>query len=340
MDVQNRTNIGILAVALVRPNRCAIGFGIADGFIRIPQGVKCKWQFLSIVEMLQKYKISSRMSRTTTCDRTSSIKMKMIRITVRIYHNGFDKVIQKIVLLFSFFILSQSLIAQDMSGIRKNTIKLDLTSNIIFRNSYNFTYERVTRPDQTFCVTVGYQQFPKFLSLGSGIETTDDSKKRTGFKIGGEYRFYLKKENKYQAPHGVYIGPYISYLNFHNERDLRITADDGSQIDAFFKSNINILNIGFQAGYQFVINDRFTIDLTFIGPSVSRYGADFQLDGNFDVDEEHEYQNEILVALIDRFPLLDDLIKDKEVDTSGKTSTWGYGYRYQIAFGYRFGHKK
>ena len=189
----------------------------------------------------------------------------IIKTTVPIYHNGIGGVLLKIILLYIFFMQGHGLFGQEMSGIRRNTIKLDLTSNVIFRNSYNFTYERVMRPDQTLCVTLGYQQFPKLTSIGNGIETTDDSKKRTGFKVGAEYRFYLKKENKFQAPHGVYIGPYVSYLNFHNERDLRITSDDGTSYDAFLKSNINVLNIGVQAGYQFVINDRSSIDLTFIG---------------------------------------------------------------------------
>jgi uncharacterized protein DUF3575 len=270
------------------------------------------------------------------------ILMKRNKSTVYLNNLGcvLNGIYLKIALALILISHLENVIGQDMTAIRRNTIKLDLTSNVLFRNAYNFTYERVTRPDQTLCVTLGYQQFPKLTSIGNGIETTDDSKKRTGFKIGTEYRFYLKKENKFQAPHGVYIGPYISYLNFNNERDLRITSDDGTVYDAFFQSKINILNIGFQAGYQFVINDRFAIDLTFIGPSVSHYGANFKLEGNFDVDEEHEYQNQILQALVDRFPLLDDLIKDKEVDGSGKTGTWAYGYRYQVSFGYRFGHKK
>ncbi len=240
----------------------------------------------------------------------------------------------------TFFIQSQNILAQEMSGIRRNTIKLDLTSNLLFRNALNFSYERVRRPNQTYAITVGYQEFPKLVSIGSGIETTNDSKIRTGFKVGGEYRFYLKKENKYQAPHGVYIGPYVSYLNFNNERDLRITAEDGTVYDTFFKSNINVLNIGFQAGYQFVINDRWSIDLAFIGPSISRYSAKFRLDGDFDIDEEYEYQNDILKALVERFPLLDDLIKDKEVNQNGKMDTWSFGYRYQVLIGYRFGRKK
>jgi len=272
----------------------------------------------------------------------ASILMKKSKSTVFLHNlgcvlNGIAVKATLVLLLISHF---ENVIGQETTALRRNTVKLDLTSNLLFRNALNISYERVRRPNQTYAITVGYQEFPKVASIGSRIQTTDDSKKRTGFKVGGEYRFYLKKENKYQAPHGVYIGPYASFLNFNNERDLRITADDGTVYNTFFKSNINVLNIGFQAGYQFVINDRWSIDLAFIGPSLSRYSAKFRLDGDFDVDEEYEYQNEVLKALVDRFPLLDDLIKDKEVNQNGEMDTWSFGYRYQVLIGYRFGRKK
>ena len=164
--------------------------------------------------------------------------MKIISITVPLYCNSFDSAPIKIFFLFIIFIQCQSIRAQDAIENRRNTIKLDLTSNLLFRNALNISYERVRRPNQTYAITVGYHEFPKVTSIGNGIETTDDSKKRTGFKVGGEYRFYLKKENKYQAPHGVYIGPYASYLNFNNERDLCITADDGT-ITILFSNQIS-----------------------------------------------------------------------------------------------------
>ena len=268
------------------------------------------------------------------------MKKNKLTICLDIINCVSNKISIKIALIVILISNVENVIGQDITQLRRNTIKIDLTSNLLFRNAFNLSYERVRRPNQTYAITLGYHEFPKLSSLGNAIQTTDDSEKRTGFKVGGEYRFYLKKENKYQAPHGVYIGPYASYLHFDNERDLRITADDGTVHDAFFKSNINVLNIGFQAGYQFVINDRFTIDLAFFGPSISRYSAKFNLDSDFNVDEEHEYKNEMLQALVDRFPLLDDLIKDKEVDTSGKMDTWSLGYRYQILVGSRFGHKK
>ncbi|HEX6223519.1 MAG TPA: DUF3575 domain-containing protein [Chryseolinea sp.] len=267
------------------------------------------------------------------------MNMKIQGILVSLISKVSDPPFMKVA-IFLFLIHNQLLLAQETSEVRKNTIKIDLTSNVLFRNAFNFSYERVTKPHQTFAITAGYQQFPKLTSIGSGIEATNDSKKRTGLKFGGEYRFYLKKENKFQAPHGVYIGPYISYLYFNNERDIQVTNEDGTTTNASLKTNINVLNIGFQAGYQFVINDRWSIDLAFIGPSISRYGAKFRLEGNFTVDEEHEYQNEILKALVDKFPLLDDLIKNKEVDSKGSFDTWSYGYRYQLLIGYRFGHKK
>ena len=268
--------------------------------------------------------------------------MKKNKSTVCLHNLGcaLNGISVKVTLVLILISHGENVIGQQNTALRRNTIKLDLTSNLLFRNALNVSYERVRRPNQSYAITLGYQEFPKVTSIGNGIETTDDSKKRTGFKVGGEYRFYLMKENKFQAPHGVYIGPYASYLNFDNERDLRITAEDGTVNNAFFKSNINVLNIGVQAGYQFVFNDRWSIDLAFIGPSISRYSAKFRLDSDFDVDEEHEYQNEILKALVDRFPLLDDLIKDKEVNQNGKMDTWSFGYRYQVLVGYRFGHKK
>jgi hypothetical protein len=265
--------------------------------------------------------------------------MKIVDVTVPIDQNGSIGAIQKIMLLGILLICAQYALAQGADATRKNGIKLDVTSHLLYRSAFILSYERVLKPNQTFAVMAGYQQFPKLTSLGSGIESTKDGE-RTGFKVGGEYRFYLKKENKYLAPHGVYIGPYLSYLYFKNERNIQVTSETGTVTDAYLKSNINVVNVGFQAGYQFVINDRFTIDLTFIGPSMARYGAKFQLDGNFDVDEEQEYQNEILKALVDRFPMLDDLIKDKEVDANGRSNSWSFGYRYQVLLGYRFGHKK
>ncbi len=109
---------------------------------------------------------------------------------------------------------------------------------------------------------------------------------------------------------------------------------------AYLKTKLSVLNLGFQLGYQFVLNDRWTIDLVFIGPSVSRYTSDMKLDGNFTPDEGDDHANAIVDRLLDAFPMLDELVEEKQINAHGKTSSMSYGYRYQASFGYHFGRKK
>jgi len=221
--------------------------------------------------------------------------------------------------------------------IRKNTIKLDLTSYWLFRNALNFTYERVIKPNQSFSITAGYQEFPRTSDLGSRIAVRENNK-QNGLKLGGEYRFYLAKENKFRAPHGVYIGPYIALNRFGNERLIEVD-DNGTTEEAILTSKFSVLNVGFQLGYQFIIRDRWTIDLIFIGPSVSNYSLKLTLDG-LDTFDSDDIQNEILLELIDRLPLLKEVIDEKEATSKGKLDVWSYGYRYQLHVGYHFGRKK
>ena len=140
------------------------------------------------------------------------------------------------------------------------------------------------------------------------------------------------------APRGVYIGPYFSFLGFNNERTLEID-NNGTPEQAILDAKLNIVNIGFQLGYQFVLNNRWTIDLVFVGPSVSHYRYKLNLGGNYTFDKE-DIENEIILDLIDRFPLLEDVISDKEATESGGLDSWSFGYRYQLQIGYHFGRKR
>lgn len=220
---------------------------------------------------------------------------------------------------------------------RKNTIRLDLTTYYLYRNALVLGYERVTKPNQSFVISAGYQELPTVRSFGDSIDVKKN-RNRNGFKVGGDYRFYLKKENKYHAPHGVYLGPYIMYHQFKNSSTIEVDHD-GTLEEAILDSKFSILNIGFQLGYQFIIRDRWTIDITFVGPSLSHYKYSLDLRGNYTFDRE-DIQNEIILALLDRFPLLDEVISEKEATRDGRLDTWAYGYRYQLTVGYAFGRKK
>lgn len=216
---------------------------------------------------------------------------------------------------------------------RRNTVKVDITSYWLYRNALIVSYERVVKPNQTFAITAGYQNLPALTSMDS-VNITRNTK-AGGYKLGAEYRFYLKKENKFNAPHGVYIGPYLSYHNFNNTRTIQVN-NNGTIETADLNAKINIFNPGVQIGYQFVINDRWTIDLVFIGPSVSNYRANVTLDGNFTFDAD-DITDEYVQALIAKFPGLTNLINDNEFAANGKVNMWAYGYRYQFHVGYHFG---
>jgi hypothetical protein len=220
-----------------------------------------------------------------------------------------------------------------------NTIRVDLTSNMLYSQALIFSYERVVKKNQSFVITAGPEKFPSIRSFGDNIEVKKDHKK-AGVKIGGEYRFYLRKENKYPAPRGVYLGPYVSYHNFHNDRLLSVENADGSIVDANFKAKLNVLNIGAQLGYQFIIGNRWAIDLMFIGPSVSRYSAKLSMDGDFSELQLDEAQQEIVDKLVEKFPLLKDIVNEESVSVNGKNSAWSAGWRYQFQIGYHFGRKR
>lgn len=221
--------------------------------------------------------------------------------------------------------------------VRKNTIKLDITSYWLYRNAINVSYERLTKQYQSLSLTAGYQEFPRTSSLGSRIAVKEDND-ANGLKFGAEYRFYLSKENKFNAPHGIYVGPYFAYHRFSNERLIEVD-NNGTPEEAILNSRLNILNIGFQLGYQFVIKDRWTIDLVFVGPSASNYSFKLKLDGTYTFNTD-DIQNEIILDLINRFPMLEEAINEQESVSKGKLDVWSYGYRYQLLVGYHFGRKK
>jgi hypothetical protein len=227
--------------------------------------------------------------------------------------------------------------AQDSTSSRLNTIKLNLVSSLLYSNSVALSYERMVKPTQSWAVMAGYVQFPQFGTMSSFTVRDEDS--NAGFVVGGEYRFYLKKENKYAAPHGIYVGPFANYFEFSNGRSLTYTTPAGTLLEGKLNSKIDVVNIGFQVGYQFVFKDRWTIDMIFIGPSLSSYSLKMKLDGNFGLTEEDILEHELLAALTDRFPLIKDLISKETVDVNGTKSKWGGGFRYQLNVGYRFGRK-
>jgi hypothetical protein len=215
----------------------------------------------------------------------------------------------------------------------KNTIKINLTSFILYSSGLQLNYERLLSPKTSITVFGGYIEFPMPTIIANSPLEFDKNKSKGGFSLGSEYRFYLAKENKYAAPHGVYLAPFVSYYHFTNTRTGRDTTDPQNQLS--MTSNFDFLNIGGELGYQFVIKNRFVIDCVLFGPAVSSYYFSVKLNGSTS-GNNNEHVQAIIDALKDKYPILKDLSNGEKVSTSGVSSFWSLGFRYAIHIGYRF----
>jgi hypothetical protein len=221
-------------------------------------------------------------------------------------------------------------IAQEKA--HNNIVKLNLTSWVLYTNGLQMSYERVLSPKRSFTIFGGIIQFPVPSSIANSSITFDSNKKRSGYSIGAEYRFYLAGENKYDAPHGVYLAPFISYYHFNNERGGRDTLNNDF---VTLNSSIGFLNVGGEVGYQFVVKKRFVIDCVLFGPAISSYSFNVKLTGNISGDHSEQVQA-IIDAIKNKYPLLNDLTKSEGVSSSGISDFWSLGFRYCIQVGYRF----
>ena len=217
---------------------------------------------------------------------------------------------------------------------RKNIIKFNLTTSVLYEHAFLFEYERLLKKNRSFTVQAGYETLP-FDKMDS-IEINTNLKKR-GYMVTLDYRFYLEKENKYPAPHGIYIAPFASYNHFYNLRTLNIETSSGSAEVVTLDSKIDILSIGGCLGYQFVLgkNRRWVIDCALVGPSVTNYRAKMQLTGNVPREELDGALVEILEKLVNHFPLLNSLVENDVAEFNGKSDVWTVGFRYSIHLGFR-----
>ena len=217
----------------------------------------------------------------------------------------------------------------------KNSIKINLTSPIIYRNALLFGYERVIKNHQSLNISGGYVEFPLSLSFPESVRANKVGSKN-GYNVSVDWRFYLANENKYSPPHGVYLAPFFSVHHFGNDRNITYTDTSGASNNLDLSSRINFLTIGGQLGYQFVIKRRFVVDAVLFGPGITNYYFKAKLDGNISPIDKTELQDKIIEALKEKLPFIKDLTSGQEVSGSGVESFWSVGFRYSISIGYRF----
>jgi hypothetical protein len=221
---------------------------------------------------------------------------------------------------------------------RKNTIRFNISNPALFGpGSIIFGYERVLKNNQSISLNVGRASFPK---LTRSEEESQELSLRSnstekGLNLSADYRFYLKDVNKFDAPRGVYIGPYYSYNYFNriNNWDLNTTDFQGAvQSDL----TMNIHTAGFELGYQFVLWKKLTIDMVLLGPGFASYSVKAKLDTTLDPNQEQLFFDALNNFLESKFPNYDRVIDAGEFKKTGTVQSYGIGFRYMIMIGYRF----
>jgi hypothetical protein len=236
-----------------------------------------------------------------------------------------------LLLIFSTIVFSQSA-SKDF----KNSVKFNVSNTLLYDNSYQFSYERIIKENQSLNFFVGYQEFPLITIDLDGVNFNKKSD-RKGFSVGADYRFYLGSINKYSAPRGVYLAPFVSFFQFGTDRNINYTNPDTEVVsNANISSKLNLTNFGGELGYQFVLWDRFVIDCVLFGPSITRYNYNIKLDENISGLDENEVYQKIIEKMRDKFPNIGNLSGDEGISKKGVQSVTAIGFRYSISIGYRF----
>jgi len=227
-------------------------------------------------------------------------------------------------------------VQNDTTKTFRNTIRFNITNPLLLGDKYNVIgYERILARHQSISANIGRFSLPKFISIN-----TDSLKLRKkyidkGFTFAIDYRFYLRKENRYVAPRGIYIGPYYSFNYFERENSWSMnTANMTGDINSNIRLNLNL--VGAQMGYQFVIKNRVALDLILVGPGIWFYNVRTRLSINFDPEDEsllYEKINEILAA---KLPGHEILINSGKFKKNSSFSTYSAGFRYIVHIGFRF----
>ena len=244
-----------------------------------------------------------------------------------------------LLLVISFFCGVQTLQAAngDSTKVRKNIIRWNLTPMfLVGPKSIVLGYERVLKKNQSFSINIGYlEKAPLKNKEGETIHIFDHST-NGGFDISVDYRFYFKNRNKYPAPDGLYWGPYMSYYGIWQDASINLIDNNIVKNTVHYNGSFRMYNLGLQLGYQFIIKERFSIDLILMGPSYSYYDMNLKLKFDTEISIDDPFYQDLYEIIIDSSPWLGNFIKDQSFESHGRLRFSYYGFRYGIQLGYHF----
>ncbi|GAO45504.1 hypothetical protein [Flavihumibacter petaseus] len=241
-------------------------------------------------------------------------------------------------------LLSRPVFAQETTidsswhNARKNVIRYDLSGAALFGfDKYVvFGYERVVNKHQSFSINGGTVALPKLVTIETDSFYLQKDLKNNGFNISADYRFYLAKENRYFPPHGLYIGPWISYNKFTRNNQWTFRKGSADEQLLTTETDFKIFSVGGELGYQFIVWKRLAIDLVMIGPGISSYDLQGKSTGNLTEEQRAKLQDALKQLITQKFPGMNYVFADKSFDASGSMKTTSIGFRYIVHIGFAF----
>ena len=241
-------------------------------------------------------------------------------------------------LLFCAFCLGQEPVDSSKKMPQyKNVIRYNLSGALLFGPDQYIVlgYERIISPRQSFSINVGRAALPGLLNVITDSFTLKKDQKTNGQNISVDYRFYLAKENKFETPHGFYIGPYYSFNHFKRESQWGFNKrSTETYLNTY--SDFYINTIGFEVGYQLVLWKRLMIDFVMAGPGFGIYKYKTTFDGNIDALAREDLFEGLKQLITQKFPGMDFVFEDKSISSEGVMRTNTIGYRYIFHIGFAF----
>lgn len=220
----------------------------------------------------------------------------------------------------------------------QNTIRYNLSKpTILGFGNVIFGYERILNESRSFSLDFGFNQMPAFPNEGNENDMISllSGGKNTGIHFSADYRFYLKSENKYRAPRGVYIGPYYSFNTFNKSKNWELTT---TNFDGIVGTDLRIRyhTVGAELGYQFQLSKRLVLDFVLFGPGIGFYKLDVDFNSTLDPEDSALVLEHINEFLSSKFPGFNTLFDGSGFEKTGSVKSGALGYRFSINMGYRF----
>jgi hypothetical protein len=250
------------------------------------------------------------------------------------------KILLRAIIVITLLIKFNAISAQDSTKEKsyKNIIRYNLSGALFFGfDKYAIIgYERIINKNQSISINIGQASLPKLASINTDSFHLGKDAKNDGFNASIDYRFYLRRENKYGPPRGVYIGPFYSYNHFHRTNNWTLERLGGDDQLVKTDTKFNIHTIGAELGYQFVFWKRVTLDMVLIGPGFAAYDLSTDIENTLSEENKNQLQDALEQVITQKFPGMNYVFSDKHLDANGNVKTTSIGYRYMIHIGFAF----